>query len=89
MERKYMIELTKLMLGLMERNIPFEFTPIYGGGKVEVADHTWDAICHGYSYGGDDGLLEIMGKINENPYDKVEGWLTAEDVLNRADKNRD
>lgn len=39
----------------------------------------WDVVCHQYSYGGDKGLLEIYGSI----VDDVEGWLTAEDVINK------
>lgn len=41
-----------------------------------------DVICHKYSYGGDRGLLEIMGLV-DNEYDDVEGYLTAEDVFKR------
>lgn len=39
----------------------------------------WDAVCHKYSYGGQEGKLEIYGSIVED----VEGWLTAEDVINK------
>ena len=40
-----------------------------------------DAICHQYSYGGKEGLLEIMGLADTE--DGVEGWLTADDVFAR------
>ena len=44
----------------------------------------WDAICHSGSYGAEEGLLEIMGTIvRDNAGDCVEGWLTAEDVIER------
>lgn len=44
----------------------------------------WDAICHRGSYGAKAGLLEIMGTIvRDNAGDSVEGWLTAEDVIER------
>lgn len=86
MNRLYMMELNKLMIGLMERNIAFTFTPIFGGGKVEVADGSWDAICHDGSYGHTSGLLEIMGNIVEVDYDTVEGGLTAQEILNRVDR---
>lgn len=44
----------------------------------------WDAICHRGSYGAEEGLLEIMGTIvRDNAGDSVEGWLTAEDVIER------
>ena len=45
----------------------------------------WDAICHRDSYGAEVGLLEIMGTIvRDNAGDSVEGWLTAEDVIERV-----
>ena len=49
-------------------------------------EYLWDAICHFGSYGGDEGLLEIMGTINENDYDDVEGWLTAKDIIKKLEK---
>ena len=82
----YMRELSKLATGLMERNIPFSFTAFMNGGKIDWG--TCDAICHDGSYGRFDGLLEIMGDIVDEAIteDTVEGWLTAEDILNRIDK---
>ena len=86
MNRLYMVELTKLMVGLMERNIGFTFTPFMNGGKVQVTDNSWDAICHDGSYGHNEGLLEIMGSIVQNEYDSVEGYLTADEILKRLNK---
>lgn len=40
---------------------------------------SWDVVCHPYSYGGPEGKLEIYGSVVED----VEGWLTAEDVINK------
>lgn len=40
----------------------------------------WDAICHRGSYGWEQGLLEVMGKIVEKIGDVV-GWLTAEMII--------
>lgn len=50
-------------------------------------DYCWDAICHHGSYGAENGLLEIMGDIvNEEAVgDRVEGWLTAADVIERIE----
>lgn len=50
-------------------------------------DYLWDAICHRGSYGVERGLLEIMGDIvNEEAVgDRVEGWLTAADVIERIE----
>lgn len=46
--------------------------------------YQWDAICHYGSYGAERGLLEIAGKIvPEEVEDSVEGWLTADDVVER------
>lgn len=49
----------------------------------------WDAICHIGSYGYQLGLLEIMGSlVNEiKDGDSVVGWLTAEDVIKRVEKD--
>lgn len=47
-----------------------------------------DAICHPYSYGFDEGLLEIMGLVPDEVGDDVEGHLTAEDVLKRIIEHR-
>lgn len=46
-------------------------------------------ICNPYSYGGKEGLLEIMGLLTkeESENDDVIGWLTAEDVFNRIKKD--
>lgn len=47
-------------------------------------DCLWDAICQRGSYGYDDGLLEIYGCIvPNNGHESVEGWLTANDVIER------
>lgn len=50
-------------------------------------DYCWDAICHHGSYGAEEGLLEIMGDIvdDEAVGDRVEGWLTAADVIKRIE----
>lgn len=44
----------------------------------------WDAICGYGSYGFKQGLLEVMGNIRDN--NGVEGWLTAEQVVEIARK---
>lgn len=44
----------------------------------------FDAICHWGSYGYEQGLLEIMGDISKTK-DKVEGWLTADEVIRRME----
>ena len=87
MNKSYTAELNKLMLGLMERNIEFEFKAFLNGGCVKVGSQDWDAICHDGSYGHTQGLLEVMGeRVNRNPYDSVEGYLTAQEILDRLDE---
>lgn len=51
----------------------------------ETNERLWDAICHRYSYGGKEGLLEIMGTIVDEKTldDTVEGYLTCDDVIDR------
>lgn len=92
MNKLYMLELNKLMFGLMERDIAFNFTPFMNGGKVEVTDGSWDAICHDGSYGNNEGLLEVLevmgSKVVKNSCDAVEGWLTAQEILNRLDETK-
>ena len=87
LNKHFLIELNKLMLGLAERGISFTFTQAYDGGKVDVPSQNWDAICHMGSYGHNNGLLEIMGgAVNRNPHDSVEGFLTADEILERVDE---
>jgi len=52
----------------------------------ETNERLWDAICHKYSYGGERGLLEIMGEkiVDEEKIgNTVEGFLTCDDVIDR------
>ena len=84
----YLTEIKKLADGLMEKGIAFTFHPFQDGYQIGVnnpktQEYKWDAVCHNFSYGHDEGLLEIMGDIVDNDYDAVEGWLTAEDILKR------
>ena len=47
----------------------------------------WDAICQRGSYGEEEGLLEIYGVIvPESVCDSVEGFLTAQDVIERIER---
>ena len=47
----------------------------------------WDAICQRGSYGAEEGLLEIYGVIvPEFVGDTVEGFLTAQDVIERIER---
>ena len=84
-------ELDKLEQYLKDHEIPYERIDKY---TIPVDQHQivvpgflnreWDAICHKGSYGYEDGLLEIMGSISRS--EDVEGWLTAEDVIERIEE---
>ena len=53
----------------------------------EDGDIWWDVICNWGSYGFESGLLEIMGPkgLCNNLDDRVEGWLTAQDIIDRLE----
>ena len=51
----------------------------------EAGNYLWDAICHRGSYGYERGLLEIMGSIVQGADGDVEGWLTAQEIINRLE----
>ena len=78
----------RLMLGLRKKGIDFRWMPVDGGEQVVCEDVDgnviWDAVCRRHSYGYEDGLLEIMGCIvTDDTDDDVEGYLTANDILER------
>ncbi len=95
-----MSELDKLQKYLDDKGIPYERTDterVFDG--MDMSRHQinvykdqektalwFDAICHPGSYGYEAGLLEIMGDIVESEYDDVEGWLTAEEIIDRMEK---
>lgn len=81
---KFFAEISTLANGLMARGIEFKFRTLYEGYQI-ICDG-WDAVCHEMSYGHNDGLIEIMGDIVKVEGDEVEGWLTAETILNRIDE---
>ena len=74
----YRMEADKLAKGLLENNIEFYYYDCWDGVQIVC-----DAICHSGSYGHEQGLLEVMGTIARAVEDDVEGWLTAEEILQR------
>lgn len=87
-----MSELDKLEQYLKDKGIRYkrigQNTDTWGRHQINVYDSEgnilWDAICHRGSYGFEEGLLEIYGKIvTAEDGDSVVGWLTAEDVIKR------
>lgn len=86
-------EMCYLMNHLIIEKIPFQveadycgypqvFYPQRGNCKCSV-------ICNDVSYGGKEGLLEIMGLLTkeEEENDSVIGYLHAENVLERIKKD--
>jgi hypothetical protein len=77
----------KLEQLLKEAGVPCEVKDCYGGRQVvvQVRNDVVDAICSEYSYGHDEGLLEIMGGLTEEEerWDSVKGYLTPEEVAKR------
>lgn len=87
MERNPNVEMNKLIKLLAKKDLPFEVYS-FPGSKDDVdfgiqilaptmQERKIDAVCHPYSYGYGDGLIEIMS-CREND---VVGWLTAEEAL--------
>lgn len=88
MERNPNVEMNKLIKLLAKADLPFEvysFPGFIGEDKdfgIQILAPTLqerkiDAVCHPYSYGHEDGLIEIMS----DQEDDVVGWLTAEEAL--------
>ena len=86
-----MTEMKKLINLLEKSNIPFETRDCHGTIQVcypSIKTMICDAICHDYSYGHEEGLLEIMGLVDEDTVgDTVEGWLTAKEVYGRISEH--
>lgn len=97
---KELKELSKLEKYLKDNNIAFvridedgvEINTLMGkivvGERHQiVVDDCWDVICQPNSYGWKEGLLELSGSLVRPEFteDGVEGWLTAEDVINRLE----
>lgn len=88
-----MSELDKLEYYLKRNSIAYQRIDTddgYGIHQIVVPCHDsairqWDAICHPGSLGYSDGLLEIMGSIVRSCEDDVEGYLTAQDVIERIE----
>lgn len=88
-----MTEIEKLDAALTEMNIGHEYVIVpFGGGDVIIAyggrfgtKYLFDAICNEFSYGGKQGLLEVMGKWLIGNRDVV-GRLTADDVVKLINK---
>lgn len=86
--------LNKLIRLLAEANIP-NWVVLPMSDKLNFAIVMYDAegntiadaVSHEFSYGGDNGLIEILGLDNDgNKYDDVVGWLSAEEAFDIFNK---
>lgn len=89
MNRTTTTEIFELEQMLREANIPFEMGKMYDGYYITIytADRKvlCDAVCHRYSHGYAEGMLEIMGGLTpeEEACDSVLGYLSAEEAFVR------
>lgn len=87
-----MDEMTKLAALLEQSHVPFEMRDHWSNTKQlcypNCENVVCDAVCFPGSYGYSDGLLEIMGLVDEEEVgDTVEGWLSAVEVFQRIYKH--
>ena len=77
-----MNEFEKLVKWLSKNDYNYILTDLCGGDQViiytEDGERFCDVICHKYSYGYEQGLLEMMGRP-VNTEGCVKGYLTAKD----------
>lgn len=94
MRTKYR-EIIKLKEMLEMASIPFCFSKLFNGYHIVYRDKGDELICsvieHGYSYGHEKDLLEIIGlmtkKEKRKTQDDVLGYLTANNVYQRIKKH--
>ena len=74
----------KLAKLLDKADVPYERRPMWGGEQIRIGN-LCDAVCHSFSYGNEDDLLEIAGALTkeEMEFDSVLGRLTPEEVAKR------
>lgn len=80
----YDIAADKMEKLLIENNIQYTRRSLYEGWQFYINDTDGDIVCHGGSYGGDDGLWESMGFDWDE--EDVTGHLTAQEVIDRLKK---
>lgn len=88
-------EFDKLERLLVDAEIPYEKQRNFSGKQIAYPRFGDDLVCsvilHRGSYGHEEGLLEIMGLLTDEEYerDSVAGCLTADDVFNRIKNHWD
>ena len=81
-------EILRLEKMLANAGIPFEITQFLDGWQIcypEFNERVVSVIEHMGSYGHKEDLLEIMGLLTkeEEEYDSVKGYLSADNVFSR------
>lgn len=76
-----MNEMTKLIIVLNTLGIAHTVTyqTEWDNAPQVWLNDNFDIVCHKYSYGGKDGLLEMWDRDSED--DDTIGYLTAKDVI--------
>ena len=68
-------------------NIPYEKRYFFNGVQIcypNVDKFVCSAVCHDYSYGHEEGLIEILGLVDHDEDDNgCLGWLSAAEVFER------
>lgn len=67
---------------------PFGLLPTFDHHQIivyENGERSWDVILNSGSYGAEKGLLEAMGSRIVRGGDSVEGYLTADEIIERLE----
>lgn len=69
---------------LDEAEVQYERRPIWNGEQIRIGA-LCDAVCHDFSYGNQEDLLEIQGGLTEEEceFSLVKGWMLPEEVAKR------
>ena len=79
-------EMDKLEAYLKENDINYTRTTeekLGFGMFDQIKCGGWDVVCHKYSYGGEEGLLESYGMPEDDG--DVTGFMTAADIIERLE----
>lgn len=76
--------INRLAAALDEAGVPYTRDLILDGEQIRI-EGLCDAVCHKWSNGHEDDLLEIQGALTEEEYqwDYVKGWMTSEEAAKR------
>lgn len=85
-------EILKLRQMLCKAGIPHTLSRMYDGWQIiyfRGQEQVADVVQHGFSYGAEKDMLELQGllKPQEKEYDDVVGYLSANEVFKRIEKD--